>query len=1648
MQAAPLKKRLPQIRIHHAHTIGSPAVLEAHETEEEVDEASVKSSWGPSPVRSSSFLSVYVFLFFCVFRVLFPCLACATFFFSLVLAYRVRLLPTEKYGYLILEYDPWAQYRAARYLEKYGWNAFLHWFDTESWYPLGRPMGTTTYPGLPLASVGCLRVWEYLVAALRPLSSSLAYTSIGAPLWEWMGQTWLAQLVRMLWLSPIESLTSIVFTAFPYPSPLGVEVEVSVCEAYQLPCMPYVPSSSSSSSLRPPSWQARHDGWIWPASISEVLPSFRPPPLSSASFPSKAWTAEKDAPWRTTSSSSASFTPLSSSSPASRTGQPLYYVPFTPSSRTGSASSLRNTGWWSPSLDRVCVLLPVWGGVLSTAVVALLSWELSRRTIARYSASYRHVKDRDESAAFSSYGSRSFLETWERKGDTSEKKKTSTTITLKEAAAKGRGEVDRVSVESFPRRRYQKDMKVDSVRMELTRQKLAGNHGIHSCGNARPEGEGVPFAIASSHVFHNHWIGLSSTTSAALVGAATSAFLYCILPAHLMRSMAGSFDNESLAVPLLLLTFWSWLRAMEEPPWKAKASPRGQTREGGGSGKAEVKKKEDNNRRWKEGSSWMSVDVSSFPSGGDSITRWHTRRPVGVWGWGIFAGILHAALIATWGGFVFSLNLFACHAALSAWMEWWEWRYTLHTPPPSRYYAYVYTAYDEVELISDGRRGAPSFSSVPCGGYYCRHRWWPAYTGCYGMGTMLALLVVAPVYDPMTPFQSLDQYSAFLVWCGLLGWRGWWWWWRHSYKENEEDRETVAHASSSSLGSGHHLPSGAETNFIESTPGQGWEEGTDARKCTFEMRNMWKKGVGGVVLVLLFGLLMLKAVKSGWWGSFLLYPFHHLAMRVITMLFHGSTRSGRRLGLALYQAWMPWFHDTVWKKYGFGETMVEKEKLKWNEDEGKAQSSTSLPWKDSQGRGWMFTGDPLVDSIMEDRPAMWHHFDVYIGKWICVGCGIGALALLWECWIKEWWNQKRRTREIKRRRNPLPRNTEEPTCSDAKRTSGTKRRSGNTREKESMMHTGQGNWCMGLSIPSRVISDSTCSSSSFSVVSSPLPLPSSSWHVLMLLYAGTIFFFTKQMGRLLPLAAPVACMLCGHVMGVGIVWHLDTQVTQLCNRWVARMSLPRPPSTWCHRRTTIRACVISSSRWAVFFLFLVGGALAVWFTSWIVPLVSVFFLLVGIGSLFFFFRMKIEEKVSCGRGTTKRPECPPTKPTAGPSLDSSSLFFLVFSFLLAVLFLCCSFPSSAAFFFYGKGIPKLLQSFVLKNSITGMELALPVLVEGAFYGDPGEVEGPAGGGGRPILLKDRVEAFLWLRTHTPTNARVLSWWEHGFHLNALANRTSFIDGNTWSTPHIATVARLLLAPAEEAHSLLRHVADYIFLLAGEERNDVLKAVHMSRIANTVYPDLCGRRDPLCDGFFNFTSASSLPHYHLFHSLLVQLYAEDLDFPGIPPLPSHLFQEVFQSSHGMVRIFKVMGVNESSRTWIEAHRRCEREEEVEPLASSSRATMMPSTTSTNREIETSELASGEQNDTFTASRSRGSTSGLFSEQSSRRETEQKKPKKLLKHKRSSRDYMRWRKKRGDEGWVCAGTYPLTPEWIALLQQRDDFPDGEDFKTDKR
>lgn len=65
----------------------------------------------------------------------------------LAIAATLRLLPL-RWGAFLSEFDPYQQYRMAEYVVNNGFGAWFDWYDNMSWYPWGRYIPTTNYPGV------------------------------------------------------------------------------------------------------------------------------------------------------------------------------------------------------------------------------------------------------------------------------------------------------------------------------------------------------------------------------------------------------------------------------------------------------------------------------------------------------------------------------------------------------------------------------------------------------------------------------------------------------------------------------------------------------------------------------------------------------------------------------------------------------------------------------------------------------------------------------------------------------------------------------------------------------------------------------------------------------------------------------------------------------------------------------------------------------------------------------------------------------------------------------------------------------------------------------------------------------------------------------------------------------------------------------------------------------------------------------------------------------------------------------------------------------------------------------------------------------------------------------------------------------------
>jgi len=83
-----------------------------------------------------------------------------------------------------------------------------------------------------------------------------------------------------------------------------------------------------------------------------------------------------------------------------------------------------------------------------------------------------------------------------------------------------------------------------------------------------------------------------------------------------------------------------------------------------------------------------------------------------------------------------------------------------------------------------------------------------------------------------------------------------------------------------------------------------------------------------------------------------------------------------------------------------------------------------------------------------------------------------------------------------------------------------------------------------------------------------------------------------------------------------------------------------------------------------------------------------------------------------------------------------------------------------------------------------------IKVTSEAYSSPSIVLAARGHGGGKIIFDDFREAYYWLRQNTKEDAKIMSWWDYGYQISAMANRTVLVDNNTWNNSHIAQVGKV------------------------------------------------------------------------------------------------------------------------------------------------------------------------------------------------------------------------------------------------------------------
>ncbi|XP_049989934.1 dolichyl-diphosphooligosaccharide--protein glycosyltransferase subunit STT3A-like [Alexandromys fortis] len=61
----------------------------------------------------------------------------------------------------------------------------------------------------------------------------------------------------------------------------------------------------------------------------------------------------------------------------------------------------------------------------------------------------------------------------------------------------------------------------------------------------------------------------------------------------------------------------------------------------------------------------------------------------------------------------------------------------------------------------------------------------------------------------------------------------------------------------------------------------------------------------------------------------------------------------------------------------------------------------------------------------------------------------------------------------------------------------------------------------------------------------------------------------------------------------------------------------------------------------------------------------------------------------------------------------------------------------------------------------------------------------------------------------------MSWWDYGYQITAMANRTILVDNNTWNNTHISRVGQAMASTEEKAYEIMRELdVSYVLVIFG------------------------------------------------------------------------------------------------------------------------------------------------------------------------------------------------------------------------------------------
>ncbi|CAG8463541.1 92_t:CDS:2 [Diversispora eburnea] len=220
------------------------------------------------------------------------------------------------------------------------------------------------------------------------------------------------------------------------------------------------------------------------------------------------------------------------------------------------------------------------------------------------------------------------------------------------------------------------------------------------------------------------------------------------------------------------------------------------------------------------------------------------------------------------------------------------------------------------------------------------------------------------------------------------------------------------------------------------------------------------------------------------------------------------------------------------------------------------------------------------------------------------------------------------------------------------------------------------------------------------------------------------------------------------------------------------------------------------------------------------------------------------------------------------------------------------------------------------------------------YSSPSIVLASRQADGSQYIIDDFREAYYWLRKNTDYSSKVMSWWDYGYQIAGMADRTVLVDNNTWNNTHIATVGKAMSSPEDVAYKIMRrHDVDYVLVifggLLGYSGDDINKFLWMIRIAEGVYPNevkevnfFTPRGEYRVDDEATPTMRNSLMYkmsYHNYNELFGGQGQDRVRGARLPigKIKLDTVEEAYTTENWIVRIYKVKKLDNIGRSLEQA-----------------------------------------------------------------------------------------------------------------------------------